>query len=576
MVLALCRQTVPGPRCRVAGAAFLFSAAAACGGRASSPVVSIDAGARSGASAGSVGSSGGVAPSGSASGEVAPDAFALPTDSSLGEAPPSASRPEGGSNEGAGDDSPVMDASASGGGDVAVNEPLGACCGQPEPSCAPGVCCVATDCQASERCLHHVCQSVTCDPASGGIYYVDPSAGTDDAPSTGAVNCPFRSLTHVLSLLGADSGAAVTIKIVNDGFAPVLGARTGEVLPITPPANVTITAVDTTKNPPALVLPASQITPNGYNWVTGFLLTNPGDNLSYVVVEGSGVLRTSPTSGIAVLGHAGTIDHVTVQNTSGRGIDVEDGNNAHGLVTLGPGVVSRNNGETGVFLLGWSAVDIKGGRGVDHTSFTGNGSGISLRDVSSVVIEGTGIDPARPDESDVDTDNNVGAGLVIGVEGISQQAPNVVRGLHSSGNTNGIEVGPCAELTLRGSYLGHNSLSGVRVANTQSNFGGCIGNPGSAVGDVDLGNAVDYGRNVFQAPDAGGASKQGAALCMNVATPFGREPWPAIRAVGNLFGSTDCAVGGTLTRSETCDGPVDLGGISPPDAGPVIDVSSCR
>lgn len=218
---------------------------------------------------------------------------------------------------------------------------------------------------------------------------------------------------------------------------------------------------------------------------------------------------------------------------------------------------------------------IKGGRGIDHTSFSGNGSGISLRDLSSVVIDGTEIDPARPDESDVDTDNNTGAGLVIGVEGISEEAPSVVRGLHTSGNTNGIEVQPCTRFTLRGSYTGNNSLSGVYVADGVSNFGACLGIEPLAA-SVDLGNGVgpDYGRNVFQAADAGRAT----AICLNLAPPpgaLGLPTWPTILAAGNLFGNIDCAVGGTLTRSATCSGQVDLGGISP-DGGAAIDLSNCQ
>ncbi len=401
---------------------------AACGGRTSSLGGTSE-------SSGAL-SSGAIASGGSsqASAGIADSASGSTTESGSG------SVPDGGGDatvtgeplEGAS----VVDADA-----TSHDAAIGACCGQPEPNCAPGVCCVASDCASSERCLDHVCQSVRCAAADQGVYYVDPSAGTDDSSSTGASNCPFRSVTHTLSVIVVpDAGAGVTIKIVNNSFAPILGVATGEVLPIRPPANVTIVAQDATSNWPTFVLSvAPDAGPN--DAVTGFLLTNRGDNLSHLVVD-SRLVPPAWGTGIFLEGAGGSIDHVIVQNM-GQGIDIEGTVATPGFATIGPGVISRNS-SIGLFVIGFSVADIKGGLGIDHTSFTGNQTGISVRDLGGITVEGADVDPSRPDESDVDVDDNTGSGLVVGAQGIPAQASTVVRGLHASGNSNGIEVAPCA------------------------------------------------------------------------------------------------------------------------------------
>jgi hypothetical protein len=262
---------------------------------------------------------------------------------------------------------------------------------------------------------------------------------------------------------------------------------------------------------------------------------------------------------------------VTVQNTStGLGVSFGD-------LSLGPGVVVRNNANFGLFLQGVSTVAIQGGRGSEHTSFSANGqSGIVVLDTSAVTIQGTNIDPARPDQNDVDADNN-GAGLRIGQGGPDVELPvNVVQGLHASGNINGIEVLPCTRLRLRGSYVGEDRQSGLVVLPVLAGFGNTCWP--EDVGRIDLGNPTgpDYGRNIFQAPDAGSATNLSGAICLNSPVP-GYEPstLPAVLAAGNIFGNTDCAVGGTLTRSPACSGQADVGGISP-DGGATIDVSNCQ
>ncbi len=471
-------------------------------------------------------------------------------------------------------------------GDAAasMNVPVGACCGQPEPNCAAGVCCVASDCPPSERCLHHACQSVTCGPIEASTYYVDPLAGIDQAPSTGSANCPFRSLTHALSVIGPDAGVGATIEIVNDAVAPILSESTGEDLPITPPANVTITAQDPTQNAPILEVHANQIlrddTGQGGGYVYVFALENPSCKISHLVVDGNKLDRV-----VAFEIHSapGSVDHVTVRNAY-RGFEVEnfgvlpDGGGLDPF-SIGPGVIVQDSSEDGVFLYGHGALTIHGGRGSDHTSFSQNaGTGIALRDLASLTIDGTDIDPATPDENDVDTDGNKVAGLAIGQYGEDLEPGNVVRGLHSSGNWHGIEAEPCARLKLRGSYAANNTGAGVYIATALPSGGECNDGDPPAPGDLDLGNSngPDYGRNIFQSRDAGPASNVSGSICVaDVKVPAFHPPWPTILAAGNIFGGADCALGGTLKRLPTCSDQADVGGVSP-DAGAIIALDNCE
>jgi|HubBroStandDraft_1064217.scaffolds.fasta_scaffold04028_2 uncharacterized protein DUF1565 len=557
----------------------VFLGASACGGR----VGAIVQGRGSGGAAEDSGPVVVTAPSGSTSGERTSDATVALMDSSRIQV-------DGGAVEEQQADSSVVDADVGGVASEGGAVPVGACCGQPEPQCLPGVCCAATDCPSSERCLQHVCQSVTCAAIDGGIYYVDPSVGIDDASSTGAANCPYRSVTHALFVVGPDAGAGATIRIINDAFAPVLNPSTGEVFPIEPPANVTIIADDTSKNLPTLQIPAGEAEPStkegGADGFAVFALTNPNCRVSFLIVDGN---QSRTAQGFEIASQADSIDHVTIENmnsgitvlNTGRGSGLEGGVGGVGSFSVGPGVTVQNSLGDGLFVFGESSVDIKGGRGLDHTSFSANGQmGIYVLDYSNVTIEGADIDPAHPDDSDVDTDNNGLAGLAIAQYGLGIEPTNVVRGLHASGNPTGIVVKPCNQLTVRASFMGGNTQSGVYIGPAPVGVeGGCSYNT-KPVGRIDLGNpnGPDYGRNIFEGSDAGGGSNVNGAICLALATStpsVGVSAWPTVLAAGNIFGKTDCAVGGTLLRAATCSSQVDIGGISP-NSGNVIDVSNCE
>jgi hypothetical protein len=170
---------------------------------------------------------------------------------------------------------------------------------------------------------------VPCGPPASGTYFVDPIAGHDDDGGTGSQACPFKSLTHALSLVG-DAGTPVTVEIINTSAAPTLSQSTGEVFPITVPGGVTITAEDTTKNTPAVevgAMAAELIPPGGMgcpaSCARGFYLFQPSARLSHLVVSDAspadrdyGITIVSPGTVI--------IDHVLIENfrAGGDGIAI--------------------------------------------------------------------------------------------------------------------------------------------------------------------------------------------------------------------------------------------------------------
>jgi hypothetical protein len=437
---------------------------------------------------------------------------------------------------------------------------VASCCAASPPPV--GVCCQATDCAAGQRCLHHACETVTCAAVQDGRYYVDPLAGTNDPSSTGAMNCPVRTLARAFAILDASrraaAGARATIAIVNDGVAPIVGAASGEVFPIQPPANVTINALDPTKNLPIVLNVRAPLPPGYPPYNSSFVMAQPGVVISSLVIEGN-----FETNGIYP-GPDTSIDHVTLRNLS-MGIEVEEtlfedgGGGTYFSTTIGPGVVVQGC-EYGLWAMGRNTITIRGGRGRDHTSFSGNAYGIFIRDNNSLNIDGAGIDPAHPDESDVDTDSNSQAGLAMAVYGLSNHLPCSVRGLHSSHNPIGAWLGACDHLKMRGSYLGDNQQAGVSISTAAA---------GESCAQIlppwplDLGNlaAGDPGRNIFQAASGTDA---GSSICIRVRTG-------TVLATGNIFGTVDCAAPGTITWSDNCSSGADVGGLTK-----AIDISNCH
>jgi hypothetical protein len=263
-------------------------------------------------------------------------------------------------------------------------------------------------------------------------------------------------------------------------------------------------------------------------------------------------LPTGYTYGILILDPGGTVtvDHMAIENFDSDGIYVLGSTPAVNL-TVGPGFVAHGSGSAGLHLFSGTAT-IVGGAGAEHTSLTQNRFGIWVEAQGGVNVQGAAIDPASPDVSDVDVDDNSGNGVWLNGDFPNGNVPTVSRvsGLHVAGNGSdgsdywGAGIAGLGPLVLRGSYIANNG-AGVAVYQNSAE-------------DVDLGNPVgpDYGRNIF-------VGNTSWAIC--------NQSRPLLLAVGNIFGTVDCSVGGKLD-------PALLG----PQANPIdcgdtttVNVSNC-
>jgi hypothetical protein len=147
---------------------------------------------------------------------------------------------------------------------------------------------------------------------------------------------------------------------------------------------------------------------------------------------------------------------------------------------------------------------------------------------------------------------------------------NNITGLVSFGTTNGnglLFLGGSSVKLRSSASLGHQG-SGVVIGNSAT-VGGT-----NDISQIDLGTALDFGHNTFQA-DLGAGNNATSGICIELAPDSG-----TLLAEGNVFRGTDCAAtAGSLRVNATgcgngmCTaGVCDLGIVA---AGNKIDVSQC-
>jgi hypothetical protein len=312
-----------------------------------------------------------------------------------------------------------------------------------------------------------------------------------------------------------------------------------ETFPITVPTNVTISGA-TPGSPTTVDLPANK---------TAFALASASSGLSNLLIDGA---KQTGTTGVTVnTGSAAStsISGVTIQNMTGDGIDVVNS----GVVTLGPGTVSENNGTDKIQSAG---IQISGGQAiitVDNGSpakFSGNsGPGIFVSAGGSVTIgtDQASLSPAAISES------NIEAGLFILQTPGATVPQNTVYNLQALNSVtgNGIIIFGGSTLELRKSQMGGNLESGILVE-TYTN--------GAAKSDdvskIDLGTSSSAGGNTFQYADGGTFKPNGGAgICLDLSSNAGQT----LSAQGDIFGTDDCATtASALTMSISCSGGVDI------------------
>jgi hypothetical protein len=377
-------------------------------------------------------------------------------------------------------------------------------------------------------------QASVCGTVTDATFYVDPVAGVDALPHTGARACPFRSVRQALIAVGAqrtsDPGPRdATIAIVNDvAGGVVLDASTGDDKAWIVPAGVTITAADPSG-------PAPRFSPS----VSGTAIDVQGARVHLArftldCVGGSFV-------GIEVEKGDISIDHMTITGCKHAVYHLT------GAATLGPGLHVHDT-MYGVKINGGTAT-IVGGRGAERTTIEHNQLfGIWLHGSTpqtSLIIRAAAVALDAPDQAEVQVlDNDVG--VFFDASPISA----VIHGARIDANQSGILMNGGPSLELRGSYLASNVSTAITA-------------PSSLAGTIDLGaSAADPGRNVFGAPNQTGTLNKPSALCFTGPAAAKKVP-----AIGNVFGAVDCANGGALTQASTCSGHVDIGGATPVDTG---------
>lgn len=422
--------------------------------------------------------------------------------------------------------------------------------------CTAGTnCCSNADCSGgTPNCNGGTCSA--CLPvAAPGPFLVDPSTGSDAGRTGGSGACAFKTIKAAVAYVSALNLVApltATIKVLNT--AP-LGA--GETFPIAIPAQVTITGENGAV--PVLQVPPQKV---------GFVMAQPSSQLSYFTIDGQahtalgGIVVTSGSSLTTT-----TLDHVTIQNMLGNGINVRNApaSAVGGAIAIGPGVVSTGNGTAGarasglvVAGAGKVAISDGGNAAADPTKFDANTEhGIVVTQGGSVTIDGTpGATPLTT--ATVSANGNFVAGLWVSNTPGAAAPMNTVTGLTvwNTTNGNGVRVSAGSNLKLRSSSILGNAGSGIHVS-TYVNGATIV----DSTAGIDLGaSAGDPGKNVLQAP-AGMQPNVGAGICLAVTKNSGQ----ALAAYGNTFAQgnafVDCSAAPAnpaLTHDTTCSNAVDV------------------
>jgi hypothetical protein len=381
--------------------------------------------------------------------------------------------------------------------------------------------------------------------------FVDPLDGTDDPSGPGTAAEPFRSVTAALGAIAARRavpGVSIpspVITIVNTKGPVNLDSDSGEVFPW-PVVDVTITVADPTADAPIVRGFKGQtllIEPTGTRWRFSHLVIDCNQSMWAIDQRAS----------------EAALDHVTIQNCGLHGFLSRGG-----AITLGPGVVIQNCITPVIVVRG--ALTVLGGRGADHTSISGNfysaiqfgpdpePAGQEPAPTSKVTLDirGTDIPPDKPDENDIAVDDNN-----TGIDFRYSDVTANIRGLHATWNEAALSGYPTS-LRVRGSYLADNASSAIAI--------------GTSPGTVDLGapGGQDPGRNVFEVANQGADRNQSGALWFEYGS---KGP---IAAAGNVFGATDCAVGGTLlvqNHQQMATDPIKVDVVI--DDPTAIDLSDC-
>ena len=411
--------------------------------------------------------------------------------------------------------------------------------------------------------------AASCVAVSNGIFIVDAvngvdSTGTGSGISTAGTtpSCAVKTITRATQLAGSPT-TPVTIEIL--AGATTLGAATGEVFPITLPANTTL-ALSPDAGPVTISVPSGE---NGFLMTSGAsaIQGNVGAPLSIVgnaAVTDAGYV--GGYSGVEIYGNitSASLANVTITGFLDDGLNVESGS-----VTIGPGFEANGNGVSksgtdGMYVGGSSTNVTVTGSALAPSTFNGNtGLGIywgggSLSITGSVATVDAGVFSGT-----VETNGNGGSGIELA------QGQATITGLLSFGNSQyGMYtdyVGPTylTGLTVRGSTFLGNGLSGLEVEVLDYS-----GNSGASnLSPLNFGTSATgagAGGNVFQAP-LGQGNNSAAGICLALYASGTATP---LQAEGNQFQQGSCETLSTVLFVN----PANCANNCPHSSGGVCDV----
>ncbi len=419
------------------------------------------------------------------------------------------------------------------------------------------------------------CDPVT--PANGMTLHVNPVSGdiavaTGSGTSGGAAKpaCAFRTITAAAAALSIAN--MQTMNIVVD-VTSVANVASGEVFPITVPANTKISAVT-----------GATVT---VQTATGdaFHMSNEGSTIATLIVDGQGASANGIVVSAGSAAKPNVLSGVEVTGFSQSGVHTESG-----VLTITAGTNVHGNGSAtasapgpaGLLATGTAIVTVDGTGATSQkpTQFTANtGKGIEVRGQAQVNVNGTPSQVA-PGEGTVVVKSNSLAGVFVEqllvASGSTGPAGMTMTGLVSTLNGgSGMQLFGGSGVKVRSSYLSKNSIHGVLIS-TDPGFvnGGSGSNDGNALERLDFGAASDLGHNVLQ--DAANPNTL-KGLCLELTG--GNGTGGLLKLEGNAFANSgvtvDCSqIAGSLPATGDCadQGPLGDSGRNPRND---LDVAQC-
>lgn len=419
------------------------------------------------------------------------------------------------------------------------------CC---NAACVPGDCCTSAQCASGSICVSNTC--TVCGPVANDVFFVDPVNGQDTG-TNGSSGCPFQTLSRGLQVIVATypSGAPAGTRLV---LRAPSNSGTGERFPLRVPPQVMVESEDAGA-PQTVTVSAGN---------TGFVLSAPDSGVRFLVIDGA----SAGATGVRV--ETGATLTTTVEDLSVRGFTSAGVQVTGGSVRIGQGVVLTQNGSTSS---GGAGLRVSGGvasvavaAGQRPTRFDDNrANGVLVESTGRLLLQGvpdlTGFPAAQNPPAvtgDVGTVTANGNTLAnVAFASTSTTVSSIDGVVANRGQGNGLNILAGSNVVVRNCVAVGNRNAGLRVSPSSTN----------PVTGIDLGSAVDPGRNVLQSSVRPNTD---SGLCVGNFFNFNMT----IPARGNDFGGgRSCRVATTpMTTLQTsragCTGMLDVG-IEPTTSG---------